>query len=139
GVFKTRDGHINVAAVGGALWERLCRAIGAEALLERPEYATAAARLQNRDALNAELDTFLAARTSAEWVELLNRAGVPCGPIHSIDQVFADPQVRHLRIVREIATARGVLRLVGQPVGLERTPSRMAAPPPGRGEHTSEV
>ena len=139
GVFKTRDGHINVAAVGGALWERLCRAVGAEALLERPEYATAAARLQNRDALNAELESVLAARSSAEWVELLNRAGVPCGPIHSIDQVFADPQVRHLGIVREIATATGVLRVVGQPVSLGRTPSRLASAPPGRGEHTSEV
>jgi crotonobetainyl-CoA:carnitine CoA-transferase CaiB-like acyl-CoA transferase len=139
GVFKTRDGHINVAAVGGALWERLCRAIGAEALLDKPGYATAAARLQNRDALNAELGTFLAGRTSVEWVELLNKAGVPCGPIHSIDQVFADPQVRHLGIVREIATATGVLRVVGQPVSLGRTPSRNLSAPPGRGEHTDEV
>jgi len=102
-------------------------------------YSTAAARLQNRDALNAELGTFLAARTSAEWVELLNKAGVPCGPIHSIDQVFADPQVRHLGIVREIATATGVLRVVGQPVSLGRTPSRNLSAPPGRGEHTDEV
>src|SRR5947199_4804565 len=96
GVFKTSDGHINVAAVGGALWERLCRALGAEALMQRPEYATAADRLRNRDALNAELETFLATRSNAEWLDRLNEAGVPCGPIHSIDQVFADPQVSHL-------------------------------------------
>jgi len=139
GVFKTRDGHINVAAVGGTLWERLCRAIGAEALIDRPEYATAAARLKNRDALNAELETYLTGRTSAEWVDRLNEAGVPCGPIHSIDKVFADPQVKHLGIVREIATAGGRLRVVGQPVTLSRTPSRVVAPPPGRGEHTGEV
>src|SRR6266436_4611233 len=68
GVFKTSDGYINIAAAGGAMWERLCRAIGAEALMERPEYATAAARLQNRDALNAVLETLLAGRSSAEWV-----------------------------------------------------------------------
>src|SRR5258705_3927028 len=138
GVFKTRDGHINVAAVGGAMWERLCRAIGAEGLVDRPEYATAAARLKNRDALNAELDTYLSGRTSAEWVDRLNEAGVPCGPIHSVDKVFADPQVEHLGIVREVATSGGTLRVVGQPVGLSRTPSEVVAPPPGRGEHTTE-
>src|SRR5262249_38836429 len=93
GGFKTRDGYITIAAVGGAMWERLCRAIGAEALMRKPEYATAADRLRNRDALNAELETFLAGRPSAEWVDRLNDAGVPCGPIHSIDQVFADLQV----------------------------------------------
>ena len=140
GVFKTRDGHINIAAVGGALWERLCRAIGALALMNKPEYATAASRLANRDALNVEIESYLDSRSSAEWVECLNEAGVPCGPIHSIDQVFADPQVQHLGIVREIMpTAGGTLRVLGQPVTLGRTPSRVVSPPPDRGEHTREV
>jgi crotonobetainyl-CoA:carnitine CoA-transferase CaiB-like acyl-CoA transferase len=139
GVFKTPDGHINIAAVGGALWERLCRAIGAEALMDKPEYATAAARLKNRDALNAEIESRLSSRSSAEWVDRLNEAGVPCGPIHSVDQVFADPQVRHLGIVREVETGEGQLRVVGQPVTLGRTPSQIVSPPPGRGEHTAEV
>ena len=140
GVFKTRDGHINIAAVGGALWERLCRAIGALALMNKPEYATAASRLANRDALNADIESYLGSRSSAEWVECLNEAGVPCGPIHSIDQVFADPQVQHLGIVREIMpTAGGTLRVLGQPVTLGRTPSRVVSPPPDRGEHTREV
>jgi crotonobetainyl-CoA:carnitine CoA-transferase CaiB-like acyl-CoA transferase len=141
GVFPTRDGHINVAAVGGAMWERLCRAIGAEALMDEPEYSTAAARSKNRDALNAALSGYLAHRSSAEWVERLNAAGVPAGPIYTIDKVFADPQVEHLGIVQEIdaADGRAPLRVVGQPVTLERTPSRLAAPPPERGEHTAEV
>jgi crotonobetainyl-CoA:carnitine CoA-transferase CaiB-like acyl-CoA transferase len=140
GVFRTRDGHINVAAVGGALWERLCRAIGADELMRRPEYATAAARSQNRDALNAELERHLQTRTSAEWLERLNDAGVPAGPIHAIDKVFADPQVQHLGIVQEIETPdRGTLRVVAQPVTLERTPSELVAAPPERGEHTDEV
>jgi len=141
GVFKTRDGHINIATAGGTMWERLCRAIGAEALLDNPLYATAAARAQNRDRLNATLDSYLADRTSQEWLDLLNRAGVPSGPINTIDKVFADPQVQHLGIVQEIATgdARGTLRVVGQPLTLARTPSRLAAAPPQRGEHTEEV
>jgi formyl-CoA transferase len=140
GVFKTSDGHINIAAVGGAMWEKFCREIGAEALMNHPDYATAAQRLKNRDALNAAIDGYLADRTSAEWIERLNAAGVPCGPIYPIDKVFDDPQVEHLGIVEEIDTGtRGTLRVVGQPMALSRTPSALAAPPPERGEHTDEV
>jgi formyl-CoA transferase len=140
GVFKTSDGHINIAAVGGAMWEKFCREIGAEALMNHPDYSTAAQRLKNRDALNAAIDGYLADRTSAEWIEQLNAAGVPCGPIYTIDKMFDDPQVEHLGIVEEIeAGSRGTLRVVGQPVALSRTPSALVAPPPERGEHTDEV
>jgi crotonobetainyl-CoA:carnitine CoA-transferase CaiB-like acyl-CoA transferase len=141
GVFKTRDGHINIAAAGSAIWERLCRCIGAEALIDHPDYATSKARLKNRDALNAAIDSYLADRTSAEWVERLNAAGVPCGPINTIDKVFADPQVQHLAMVQQIDTgdARGTLRVVGQPVALSRTPSSLVAAPPECGQHTDEV
>jgi crotonobetainyl-CoA:carnitine CoA-transferase CaiB-like acyl-CoA transferase len=135
GVFKTKDGHFNVAAVGGTMWERLCRAIGAEALLHDPAYATAAARSKNRDALNAALEAYFVERPGAEWVEKLNAAGVPCGPIYRIDQVFADPQVQHLGMVQSMDS----LRVVGQPMTLGRTPSALVAAPPGRGEHTAEV
>ncbi|KAB2920446.1 MAG: CoA transferase [Hyphomicrobiaceae bacterium] len=141
GVFKTRDGHINIATSGGRMWERLCRAIGAGALLEKPEYATAAARSVNRNALNAEIETYLARGSSAEWVARINAAEVPCGPIYSIDQIYSDPQVEHLGLVEDVATpdGRGTLHLVGQPVTLARTPSRIAGPPPERGQHTEEV
>jgi crotonobetainyl-CoA:carnitine CoA-transferase CaiB-like acyl-CoA transferase len=141
GAFKTRDGYINIATAGSTTWDRLCRVIGAEALMKKPEYAKAAGRSKNRDALNAEIETYLADGTCAEWVERLNAAGVPCGPIYSIDQVFSDPQVKHLRVVEDIETAdaRGVLHLPGQPVRLSRTPSRLVSPPPERGEHTDAV
>src|SRR2546421_1293620 len=92
GVFKTRDGHINIATAGAVTWERLCRAIDGEALIKNPDYANAASRRKNRDALNAEIDRHLEARTSAEWVERLNAAEVPCGPIYAIDQIYDDRQ-----------------------------------------------
>jgi crotonobetainyl-CoA:carnitine CoA-transferase CaiB-like acyl-CoA transferase len=140
GVFKTSDGHINIATTGGHIWQRFCQAIGAMELANDPAYATAQARSTNRDALNAAIDSRLAARTSAHWMECLNAAGVPCGPIYSIDQTFSDPQVQHLGIVQRVETSdRGSLRLVGQPVSLSRTPSRIAAPPPERGEHSDEL
>src|SRR3978361_285268 len=124
GVFKTADGHINIATTGHSTWERLCVAIGAADLMHRPEYANAKARSENRDALNAELDTYTATRTSADWMDKLNAGGVPCGPISPLDQVFPDPQVQHLAIAKDVEPPdRGTIQVVGQPVGLSRTPS----------------
>ena len=140
GVFKTRDGLVNIATTGGKMWERFCATLGAEALAKNPDYRTAQARSKNRDALNAEIENHLQSRTSAEWVALLNEASVPCGPIYSIDQVFADPQVRHLGIAQSVGgKGKRTLRLVGQPMSLSRTPSRLKAPPPKLGEHTDTV
>jgi len=140
GVFKTADGYINIATTGQKMWKRLCEAIGAEALLARAEYETSGGRSQNRDRLNAEIDGFLAKKASAEWIDILNKAGVPCGPIYSIDAVFDDAQVKHLGIAGEVKGSDGkTLHLVGQPLSLSRTPSRIAAPTPALGEHTEEV
>jgi formyl-CoA transferase len=140
GVFKTSDGYINIATAGHTTWERLCRTIDAADLMEKPEFATSAARSKNRDALNAEIDRRTVARTSAEWVERLNEAGVPCGPIYRINEMFADPQVRHVGAARPVTMQDGsTVNMLGQPVSLSRTPSRLAAPPPDRGEHTDEV
>ena len=140
GVFKTKDGHINVASAGQTIYKRFCAAIEAPALLQKPEYANGAARSKNRDALNAEINHYLAGRGSAEWVERLNKAGVPCGPIYSIDQMFADPQVEHLGMAASVTKKdKTKMRLVAQPVTLSRTPSRLVARPPELGEHTDAI
>jgi crotonobetainyl-CoA:carnitine CoA-transferase CaiB-like acyl-CoA transferase len=140
GVFKTKDGHINVASAGQTIWKRFCAAIEAPALLQNPDYADGAARSKHRDTLNAEIDSYLTGRTSAEWVERLNQAGVPCGPIYSIDQMFDDPQVKHLGIAQSVTRKdKSKMRLVGQGVTLSRTPSRLVARPPELGEHTDAV
>ncbi|MGB8183645.1 MAG: CoA transferase, partial [Pseudolabrys sp.] len=87
-----------------------------------------------------EIDKVTATKSSAQWVEIFNKVGVPCGPIYSIDQVFADPQVQHLGIAQESARSDGSrLGLVGQPFKLSRTPSKIAARPPNLSEHTDEV
>jgi crotonobetainyl-CoA:carnitine CoA-transferase CaiB-like acyl-CoA transferase len=140
GVFKTADGYINIASTGQKIWERTCKALGAEDLLEKPEYATAASRSKNRDALNAEINGHTEKRTSADWIERFNKAGVPAGPIYSIDQMFADPQVKHLGIAQGVKRKdKSVMKLVGQPMKLSRTPSRLVAHPPAIGEHTDTV
>jgi crotonobetainyl-CoA:carnitine CoA-transferase CaiB-like acyl-CoA transferase len=141
GVFKTKDGFINIAASGQKMWERLCQSIGAPKLLDEANYKTSKLRSEHRDALNADLEVHLAKKPSNHWVEALNDAGVPAGPINAMDQVFADPQVKHLGLVDEIDSkdSRGMVRVVRQPVRLSRTPSRTVAAPPERGQHTAKI
>jgi crotonobetainyl-CoA:carnitine CoA-transferase CaiB-like acyl-CoA transferase len=140
GVFKTADGHINIAVAGQKIWERFCHALGAPELMTQPEYANSANRSKHRDTLNAEIDRHTVKRSSADWVERFNKAGVPCGPIYAIDQMFADEQVKHVGMAQPVKTKdKKGPTLVGQPVSLSRTPSRLVAPPPGLGQHTDTV
>jgi formyl-CoA transferase len=138
--YRTADGYMNVAASGTTMWRRVCDAIGRPDLFAHPEYRDAEGRAKNRASLNAELNTEFAKKTSAEWVEILNGAGVPCGPIYTMDRVFGDPQVRHLEAAVEVEhPALGRLRLINQPVKLSRTPARIVSASPARGAHTEEV
>ncbi len=140
GVFATADGHINIAASGPELFARFCKAINGEHLASNPAYANGRARLKNRDQLNVAIETITRTKSSAEWIELLNRAGVPCGPIYKVNEVFADPQVRHIGIARPIEHPQiGHQELVGQAVELSRTPWALRTPTPEKGEHTEAV
>ena len=142
GVFPTSDGAINIAAAGQVLWQRLLGVIDAAELGEDERFATAGVRSDNRGELNKLLSEITVTRTSAEWIEILNEAGVPCGPINSIDQTFADPQVQHLGIAYPMNhPTLGEQRIVGQAVTLTRTPqppeARLATP--DLGQQTNEV
>jgi formyl-CoA transferase len=138
--YRTADGHINVAASGDGMWTRLCKRIQREDLLSSTEFDSQEKRARNRAALNAAINESLGKKTSAEWVALLNAAGVPCGPIYAMDQVFADPQVKHIGAAGEVAHPRlGNIRLVAQPARLSRTPAALKAETPELGAHTDEV
>jgi len=140
GVFKTANGHINIAASGQKIWERLCDVIGAQELIGIADFATEEKRSENRGALHEIIDGKLMAADSAAWIGQLNAAGVPCGPIYSIDEVFADPQVQHLDMVASAASPHyNPLRLVSQPVHLSAAVSSIRTRPPERGEHTEEI
>ncbi len=140
GVFATSDGHINVGVAGERIWKRFCEAIDADDFLANPDYASNAGRLKRRDALNAEIERRLEAHDTKTWIERLSASGVPCGEINSIDQVFADPQVKHLGIAQAVDSPKlGRIDLVRQPMTLSRTPSALETPPPERGEHSDEV
>ena len=139
GVFKTADGYINIAA-SGQLYERLCRALDAPDLIKHPDYVDFMLRSKNRDALNREIESRTVKRTSAEWIEALNKAGVPCGPIYTMDKVFADPQVQHLGIAKPVQHPElGEFRVVGQGVNLSGVDVSVRRPAPDRGTQTDEV
>ena len=140
GVFPTRDGHINIASAGQVIWERLCQALETEHLLEDPRYADGPSRSENRDVLNEALATVTVKFSSEALIALLNEAGVPCGPIHTIDQVFADPQVKHLEMAQSVTHhEQGEIQLVAQPFTLSRTPTRLRTAITGRGADTDSV
>ena len=135
--YTTSDGYINIGASGEGMWVRLCNSIGRP---ERAEFKGNSTRAKNRIALNAEINDTLKTKTSDEWIGILNDGGVPCGPIYTIDQVFADPQVRHLGAAAPIKHPKlGDIKLINQPATLSRTPATLATATPEIGEHTTEV
>ncbi len=140
GVFKTSDGSINLAVAGETIWKRFVKAVDKGEWLEMDEFKNAKERLKNRDYLNKLIEEVTITKTSDEWVEKLEKVGVPCGPINSIDKVFDDPQVKHLGIAQSIDTIPfGQTQLVGQPFNLSRSPSIMKQRPPEKGEHNEDV
>ena len=140
GVYKARDGYLNIAVFGSKIWERFCEILGAPEWIADARYHDKAGRSVNRDSLNAEINRRLADQDCAYWIEQFNAGGVACGLINDVRAVFEEPQVQHLGMVKEVESRHlGHQRLVGQPVQLERTPSTIARAAPRRGEHTEEV
>jgi formyl-CoA transferase len=141
GMFQTADGFINIAASGDNLWKRFCEVAGDKDLSSNPDFATVPLRAKNRPALIAHLNDIVRSKPSAFWVEELNKAGVPCGPINTIDQVFADPQVEHLKIRRPVDHPKlGTFDIIGQPIHMSAYPQPgRLGPTPDQGEHTDEI
>jgi len=140
GVYRTRDGFINIAVFGGKIWERFAEVMGAPEWVSDERSKTKSNRSVHRDWLNAEIEKRLALDTSEHWIEKLNAAGVACGRINDLKQVFEEPQVKHLAMLKTVVSKHlGEQQLLGQPVTLTRTPSTIARAAPRRGEHSEEI
>ena len=140
GVFTTADGHINIAASGQSMYRRLCTAIGAPELIDDPRFRTVMDRSQNRKQMTTELDRHLSRKPSAEWIEALNKAGVPSGPILNVKEMYEDPQIQHLEMAKPVKhPERGEILVQAPPVTLSRTPGAIRRAAPTQGEHTDEV
>jgi formyl-CoA transferase len=140
GVFKTLDGHINIAATGDAIWVRLCKVLGMPEMADREEFCTGPKRSENRDAVNVEIEKCTCLETSAKLIEKFNEAGIPCGPIYSIDEMFNDPQVKHIQMEHPVDHPElGTFNVLGQAVRMNRSSPQTGIATPKRGQHTDEV
>ena len=142
GVFETQDGFINLAAIGNTMFRRLCQALEVPELVDEPGFGSDPERVQNRDRVNAAVGAAFKKRSTAEWTERLLQAGVPCGPIYNVDQMFADPQVQHLGIARPMQHPDlGNIQVVGLPMNFSRYP-RAEGPmhaAPYQGDQTDSI
>ncbi len=140
GVYATRDGHINIGVGAEGHWRSFCGAIGQPELANDPRYDNMEKRFAARPELRARLEGILRTKDSADWLAAFEQAAVPAGPIYGVDAMFDDPQVQHLGIARPLShPSLGDFRVVGEPVGLSRTPAGIATPTPEAGEHNAEI
>tara|TARA_A100001037_G_scaffold303487_1_gene337658 strand:+ start:39262 stop:40452 length:1191 start_codon:yes stop_codon:yes gene_type:complete len=140
GVFPTSDSSMNIQSPGQVFWKRLSAALGKPELFEDEDFKTPEDRWNNKDRLNKEISELTMQKTTAEWVEILNDAGVPCGPIHSVNETFADPQVQQLNMNPELEhPVIGKINVVGQAIKLSRTPQKMRFTTPEVGEHNEQI
>ncbi len=140
GVFQASDGYINIAASGEQIWKRLCEALGDLEMYSDPDFSSGKLRSLNRNAVNTRIQAHVRRKTCEEWIDLLSSAGIPCGPIYSIDQVFADEQVNHIEMRHPVKhPTLGHFDIIAQAIRMNRYQPRTGMPTPDRGQHTREV
>jgi formyl-CoA transferase len=140
GVFPTSDGHINIAASSARLWERFCDTIQKPEWKEKPEWKTQKGRSTDRKAINATIGEVTKTKSANHWIELFEEAGIPCGPIYTIDQVFADPQVQHLGMARKMQHPElGTEEVVASAINISGYSKDIRLPTPDAGTSTDEV
>jgi crotonobetainyl-CoA:carnitine CoA-transferase CaiB-like acyl-CoA transferase len=138
--FRTSDGYVNIAAGNDSLWAKFCQGVGLDSLISDPRFATNSARVANVQEMTAIIEQRFANLTTTEVVDMLDKAGVPGGPIRNIGQVFEDPQTQHLGLRHKVTHSReGEIEIPGVPYRLSESPAGVHRPPPALGEHTDEV
>ena len=137
--YKTSDGYVIISGMANK-WPALCEALGDPDMATRAGFESLEERRKHRDEVNAAIEELTQKATMAEWIEKLNDIGIPCGPIYTLDQTFADPQVQHTGIAQSVhSNALGDITLIGQPVHMSRSKTRLVTAPPEAGEHNDEI
>jgi formyl-CoA transferase/CoA:oxalate CoA-transferase len=138
--FRAADSYFVVAVGNDALWKRFCTGLGLKELMTDKRFTTNRDRVQNREELAQILENVFATEDSRYWLRMIERAGVPCGPVLRLSEIFDDPQILHRRMVEDVQhPAAGRIKVVGSPIKLSATPPSIRMPPPMLGEHTKEV
>ena len=140
GLYGTKDGYMNIAAGNQRMWEKLCKILNVEELTNDLRFRTIPDRVQNKEELKEILEKSLAHKTTEEWIGILNREGIACGPIYTIDQVFRDKQILNQEMLLEVEhSTAGKIKMIGFPVKMSRTPCKISLAPPVLGQHTQEI
>ena len=122
------------------LWKKFCTTVGLEKVMDDPKFATNAKRVENREEIVKIIADLVATKNGEEWLTMLTDAGIPCGPIYTVDKIFSDPQVLHREMMKELDhTKAGKIKVTGIPVKLSDTPGKVDTPPPVLGEQTEEI
>jgi crotonobetainyl-CoA:carnitine CoA-transferase CaiB-like acyl-CoA transferase len=138
--FKTKDVYINIAVANEQLWEKFCKTVGLEKIMDEPRFATNPKRVENREELIKIISDLFATRNGEEWLKMITDAGIPCGPIYTVDKIFIDPQVLHRQMLKELDHPKaGKIKVTGVPVKLSDTPGEVRTSPPVLGQHTQEI
>ncbi|MHA1350484.1 MAG: CaiB/BaiF CoA transferase family protein, partial [Promethearchaeota archaeon] len=138
--FKANDTYINIAAGNDQLWQKFCKSVGLENIVDAPKYATNAKRVENRTELVNTISEIISSKCAQEWLDILTKAGVPCGPIYTVDKIFTDPQVLHRNMVKDLDHLKaGKIKVTGVPIKLSATPGEILTAPPVLGQHTKEI
>ena len=138
--FKAKDVYFNIAAGNDKLWKMLCKAIGLEKVMDDPKFATNAKRVENREEIVKIISDIIITKNGEEWLKILTDAGVPCGPIYTMDKIFTDPQVLHRQMLKELDHPKiGKVKVTGVPIKLSDTPGEVGTAPPILGQHTQEI
>ncbi|MHA1988154.1 MAG: CaiB/BaiF CoA transferase family protein [Promethearchaeota archaeon] len=138
--FKAKDSYFNLAVGNDQLWGKFCKAVGLEKIMNEPKYATNSMRVENREELERIIQGLISTKEAEEWLDILNNAGVPCGPIYTMDKLFNDPQVKHRKMVKELNHPTvGPIKVTGVPIKLSDTPGEVITAPPVLGQHTREI
>ena len=140
GMYKTLDGHLNLAASGGRLWEAFCYELGVAEWIEDQRFSSVSARRTNKLQLNQLIEERLSQNTTEHWVECLNQAGVPCGPINTVAETFSDPQVQHLGVAAPVVhPTAGTINILRNATNLEGVPNGIRFASPLKGQHSEEL
>jgi len=138
--FKAKDTYVNIAVGNDQLWQKFCSAVGLEDIVENPKYSTNAKRVENRNELVNIISNLVSSKNAQEWLDILTKAGVPCGPIYTMDEIFTDPQVLHRNMVKDLDHLKaGKIKVTGVPVKLSGTPGEILTSPPVLGQNTKEI
>ena len=138
--FKAKDTYFNLAVGNDQLWEKFCKAVGLESIIHDPKFANNSKRVKNREELVKILEDLICTKDAEKWLEILTEAGIPCGPIYTLDKLFSDPQVLHRKMVQELDHPKaGPIKVIGVPIKLSDTPGEIKTAPPTLGQHTKEI